>query len=97
MNRLKSISEWILPIILFAILSLIVLKNGNPLIYEPGRDGGVFLYIGKQILQGKLLYVDVWDTKGPMIYYINALGLLLGKFSRWGYGVWNSFSFLFHL
>lgn len=43
----------------------------------PGRDQGVYLYIGDQILDGKIPYLDIWDHKGPLIYYINAAGLLI--------------------
>lgn len=50
----------------------------------PGRDQGVFLYVGQRILRGELPYRDVWDHKGPLIYYINALGLLLGGGTAWG-------------
>jgi|GEM_PF-1685419 len=49
-----------------------------------GRDSGVFLYTGKQILQGQVPYRDIWDQKPPFIFYINALGLLLGNGSWWG-------------
>lgn len=52
----------------------------------PPRDSGVFLYIGQQILHGQIPYRDVWDHKGPVIYYLNALGLILGRGSHWG--VW---------
>jgi 4-amino-4-deoxy-L-arabinose transferase-like glycosyltransferase len=31
-------------------------------------------------------YLDVWDHKPPVIFLINALGLLIGGGSRWG--VW---------
>ncbi|NCP87906.1 MAG: hypothetical protein CO094_07370 [Anaerolineae bacterium CG_4_9_14_3_um_filter_57_17] len=51
----------------------------------PGRDEGVFLYVGQQINAGQIPYRDVWDHKGPLIYYINALGLALTG-SVWG--VW---------
>ena len=43
----------------------------------PDRDSGVFLYMGERILQGETPYLDVWDHKGPLIYFINALGVRL--------------------
>jgi hypothetical protein len=52
----------------------------------PSRDSGVFLYIGEEILKGKIPYRDMWDHKGPAIYYIDAFGLLIGQGSRGG--VW---------
>lgn len=53
---------------------------------SPGRDSGVFLYIGWRILNGELPYRDIWDHKPPVIFYLNALGLAIADGSRWG--VW---------
>jgi len=59
--------------------------NISPHFYPiPRRDSGVYLYIGEQILEGKLPYRDLWDHKGPLIYYINALGIWLKEGSLWG-------------
>src|SRR3989304_9694630 len=43
----------------------------------PDRDSGVFLYTGSRLLQGETPYLDVWDHKGPLIYFVNAVGVLL--------------------
>ncbi|MBM4426333.1 MAG: hypothetical protein FJ031_03745 [Chloroflexi bacterium] len=56
----------------------------NPLFSYPGRDTGIFMYVGSLILKGKIPYLDVWENKGPLVFYINALGLSLGDGSRWG-------------
>lgn len=50
-------------------------------------DGGVFLYVGQRLLEGAVLYRDVWDHKPPLVYYLNALGLGAAHGSRWG--VWG--------
>ncbi len=82
----------ILTIVWIGLLVLGVLAN--PLLSYPGRDGGIFLYIGSLILKGKLPYLDVWENKGPLVFYINAFGLFLANGSRWG--VWLlEFLFLF--
>ncbi len=75
-----------LQLLLILLGVLAVLAPTAPL-YEPvpARDQGVYLYIGQQILDGKIPYRDVWDHKGPLVYYINALGLWLTD-SIWG--VW---------
>lgn len=52
----------------------------------PQRDAGLFLYMGRAILTGKIPYRDVWDHKLPAIFYIDALGLALVPGTRWG--VW---------
>lgn len=72
--------------VLLAWLVLLALAQANPHLVAIGRDNGFFLYAGARILEGKQLYVDVWDHKGPAIFFINALGLVLLKNSRWG--VW---------
>lgn len=58
-----------------------------PLLFMvPGRDGGVFMYIGQGILLGEIPYVDAWDHKPPLIHFTYALGLLIAGGRFWG--VW---------
>ena len=84
----------ILVYVFLFLLTALVLDLANPFFDKPARDGGFFLYAGQQILDGKIPYRDFWDSKGPGIFYINALGLLLGNGSRWG--VWFvEFIFIF--
>lgn len=84
----------VLQIAVIVLFVAIVLAQANPFYTVPNRDGGLFMYMGDQILKGKLLYVDIWDNKGPLIFYINALGLFLGRGLRWG--VWGmEFVFVF--
>ena len=75
-----------LPYVFLFLLTALALDLANPLFDKPARDGGFFLYAGGQILDGKIPYEDFWDSKGPGIFYINALGLFVGGGSRWG--VW---------
>jgi len=88
-NTIKSdpILQTVLQIAFIGLFVAIVLAQANPFYQSPNRDGGLFMYMGDQILKGKLLYVDIWDNKGPLVFYINALGLFLGKGLRWG--VWG--------
>lgn len=50
----------------------------------PSRDSGVFLYVGWRLLMGDVPYRDVWDHKPPLIYFVDALGILLTPDSLWG-------------
>ena len=77
-------------VILFLFLPASLLYYGNPLDHLPGMDNGVFLYGGQQLLVGKTPYLDFWDHKGPLIYFINALGLMIGKGSRAGASSYSS-------
>jgi hypothetical protein len=72
---------------LFLLLTVLVVISPIAPLYEPipSRDQGVYLYIGQKILDGGIPYRDVWDHKGPLVYYIDALGLWLTG-SVWG--VW---------
>ena len=86
--------QTILLIVFLGMFVAIVLSQANPFYQSPNRDGGLFMYMGDRILKGDLLYIDIWDNKGPLIFYINALGLFLGRGLRWG--VWGvEFVFLF--
>ena len=94
MRRIIPDLDNILQIAFLCLAVAIVLAQANPFYQFPNRDGGLFMYMGSQILDGKLLYVDIWDNKGPLIFYINALGLFLGRGLRWG--VWGvEFVFVF--
>ncbi len=87
--RPSKFHEWFegfLTISLFVVLILSVLVHSSPT-NKIGRDSGAFLYIGQMINESKLPYRDAWDSKPPAIFYINALGLLLGSQTRWG--VWG--------
>lgn len=94
--KIKIENPWnaILLAALFAILTLIVLTQANPGAEVPTRDYGAYAYIGKQIAKGYLPYRDVWESKPPGIFYLNAFALRLGRGLRWG--IWLvEFAFLF--
>ena len=46
-------------------------------VYE-GADPSIFKQLGLALLKGKTLYVDYYDNKGCILYFIQALGLWLG-------------------
>lgn len=73
-------------VLLGGLILTIMLPNSPAFRPLTTGDAGAYLYSGQQILQGKILYRDIWDHKGPLVYYLNALGLFLGGGSRWG--VW---------
>lgn len=43
-----------------------------------GVDSAIFSLLGKGILEGKQLYTELFDHKGPVIFLINAIGQFLG-------------------
>lgn len=70
-------------------LSVLVLVLGSSISMGriPSHDSGIFLYFGQQILRGKIPFLDLWDHKPPLIFYVDALGLFIGRGSLWG--IWN--------
>lgn len=48
------------------------------------EDSGLFLHIGQRLLHGDVLYRDISDNKPPLVYWINELGLWLGRGSPGG-------------
>ena len=43
-----------------------------------GADPSVFKQMGRAVLKGKIMYIDYFDNKGCLLYFIHALGLWLG-------------------
>lgn len=52
----------------------------------PGTDSSVFIYIGKMMQMGKVPYTELFDHKGIILYFIQWVGLELGKGSY--AGIW---------
>ena len=59
--------------------------NNSPLVERMGEDGGMYLLMGRNITEGGVLYRDLFDHKGPIIFFLNALPQL---FIKGPLGVW---------
>ncbi|MDO8259958.1 MAG: glycosyltransferase family 39 protein, partial [Candidatus Magasanikbacteria bacterium] len=70
-----------------AILLLITFLFRLPSLFEPFwyGDEAIYLVIGKKILHGGLLYVDIFDHKTPGIYYLAAASLKLFGETIWSF------------
>lgn len=55
----------------------------SPLFLTDGIDSSIFKTIGLGIAQGKLPYVDLFDHKGGMLFFIEAAGCAI-ELGRWG-------------
>lgn len=64
-------------LLLIGLLVVITLIALPILTYPLGRDQGVFATIGRGLLNGKILYVDLWDIKPPAVFYVYALAIKL--------------------
>ena len=70
---------------LVALVAFAVLIPNHPAGRVPSEDAGVFLYAARTLLSGGTPYVDVWDHKPPLIYFIDAAALMAGGLE----GVWR--------
>ena len=76
--QLKSHWSLIVSIVACIIIGIAAIYPINPNIMKyAGQDSGVFLYTGTKILNGGVPYIDVWDHKPPLIYFVDALSLLI--------------------
>jgi len=69
-DRERSLTNQLLILVTFAVVLIYAL----PIItFPPGRDQGTYLQIGQSLLQGKHLYIGLWDNKPPGIFYAYAV------------------------
>jgi hypothetical protein len=65
----------------FLITNTMLTRSGSP------DDHSIFAYIGWLMNRGFAPYRDVWDHKGPLLYYINDLGWKLTPGTTVGIGL----------
>lgn len=58
--------------------------------FPPGRDQGVFLWIGDVVRAGGAPYRDAWETKGPFVFAVAGLVRALFGDSTWGLRVMDA-------
>jgi len=77
---------------IFAFLCVLAVTLQSPLrpfskaVIPQIEDSSVFLYIGNEMLSGAVPYRDMFDHKGPLLYFIQYVGLLIGGGNS--VGVW---------
>lgn len=47
-------------------------------------DSNCFFTVGKSMLNGKILYRDIYEQKGPMLYFIHIIAVLISRHSFFG-------------
>jgi len=83
-NIINFLKKYSIPLFLGLLVLFMHIPNSPKFVPVSGADPGVFVYIGDQILDGDIPYRDHFGNKGPLTYYINALGLLIRRSSLWG-------------
>jgi len=80
---IHSFLKEFLPIVSLIAIVMLLQVPWSPAQKPLGVDSGFFAYVGRELLDGERLYVDIFDTKTPGIYYINSLALLLFGDTLW--------------
>ncbi|MCR5384729.1 MAG: glycosyltransferase family 39 protein [Saccharofermentans sp.] len=74
-------------LVVSAIVTITFVSTSSPLYpYNPWDDTNVFFTLGRGIIHGLVPYKDIFDHKGPLLYFIYALATLLSEKSF--IGVW---------
>lgn len=72
----KHLNKLLLFLVSFGFVTLFSRSTSFLYVFE-GADPSVFKQMGLAILKGKTLYIDYFDNKGCLLYFIHALGLWL--------------------
>lgn len=56
------------------------------------QDPDYFTYVGRCLAKGRRLYFEIWDCKGPIMYWLSAVGALFGPVM--GFQVVGAFAWL---
>lgn len=84
-NTVATTPTWYayLPVAVLALLALFMtITRANFFDIGMERDEGIYAYFGKLVLNGKIPYIDFYETRFPCIFYMYAL--LVGIF---GYNI----------
>jgi hypothetical protein len=78
-NGRPGFRAWFFSVLLVMLSFLVILPFLSVLHRIPEAGSGLSLFIGSQILEGKVPYRDFWDFRPPLIFFLNALGLALSR------------------
>ncbi len=92
---MKKLKAYLVIYICVVALLLVTSYSNSPLYANEGADSLMYKFIGQNILNGKILYKDIIDHIGPLLYFINALGLWISP--SWGLFFLQTISLTFFL
>ncbi len=87
-------------LVISAIFILFFSFSTSPIYQNFGLDSLMFQVIGKSWADGGMPYIDTWDQKGPLIFFINMLGYrftgsAIGIFILQIFFLWLSLCFVY--
>lgn len=69
--------KYLLPLAIFTFLFLFLFSKLSPFYpINDWSDASMYLILGKALFQGKTLYTDIFDPKGPLIFFLYGISSL---------------------
>ena len=90
MNKIKQIlskdkTKVILMCFITSLLFLTLLSKNSFLYgFNDWEDANAFFTLGKSLFSGKIIYKDIFEQKGPFLYFIYGIGYLISNFNFLG-------------
>lgn len=84
-------------LLVFAVISITICSKSSP-VYSLNNwdDANCFFTVGKSVANGKVMYRDIFEQKGPLLYFIYSLAYLISNHTFFGaYLIEIAFCFLF--
>ncbi len=78
MKILKSKIKYILPMFLISLIFITIGSKNSPLyLLNDWHDAQAFMTMGKGLINGLIPYKDLFEQKGPILYFIYAIANLI--------------------
>lgn len=77
MARPAKFKQTIWCVVIAAAVLLLCSKSSPLFVLNDWMDANIFFTMGKSLFQGKVLYRDVFDHKGPVLYLLYGIGWLM--------------------
>lgn len=82
-SRISTLIEWLALFVISFLFLLFVASAPSPLFPYLGEDYGIFTTFGDYWLNKGVIYKELFDNKGPYLFAIQALGILICP-GKWG-------------
>lgn len=78
MQKLKNKLKYILPLFLISLIFITIGSKNSPLyLINDWYDAQAFMTMGKGLINGLIPYKDLFEQKGPILYFIYAIANLI--------------------
>lgn len=79
MEKRKNLIIYLITALLLVLLFLFFSSTTSPLYPNNyGVDSAFNRFMGLMVRRGKVLYSEIWDNKGPILFFLQAIGTLKG-------------------